>query len=877
MMDAAHNPAIRLRAARRFGLLGVLAAPFILAQPARTTDDVDFFEKKVRPVLVNRCHACHSAATKPAGGLRVDDRNGLLSGGDSGPAVVPGDPDASLLLSRVLHQNPKRRMPKEGDPLTKPEIEDVVTWIRNGAAWPAEPLPASYGKPKPNYERLKARHWSYQPIKRVQTPSVRQAAWAESDIDRFILAKLEEHNLAPVRDGDRQDLIRRLTFDLTGLPPAPDAISAFVRDTSKDAYARLVDRLLQSPRFGERWGRHWLDVARYGESTGPSRNIPYPHAWRYRDYVIDAVNRDVPFDRFLQEQIAGDLLPASTSKERDRLRIATGFLALGPKDVNQRFKERFVMDNTDEKIDTIARSALAMTVSCARCHDHKFDPIPATDYYALAGIFTSTEDRAGVRSKMGGAGLDYYDSKTLLILSDAPPVERNGRIAQLESEVAVAKKEWDEIRGTPEGLAIAPNGRPKHQPYRLKYERLQGELLFLTDPGSRGYGIHSVEEGKRPTDTAIRIRGEAERVGPVVPRGFLSAFAVDGALPVNPQQGGRLQLAQWLTNANNPLTPRVIVNRTWHHLFGQGIVSTVDNFGVNGDRPSHPELLDHLASDFIQNGWSVKKLVRKIVLSRAYRLSSAALPSHKNVDPANRLVWRHSPRRLQAEEVRDAMLFTAGTLQLDAPARSASSALRMVEMQDNGSESRAIHEIANQSVARSVYLPQLRGVIPSALQAFDPVTQTLVTGQRDATTVPGQALFLLNSGFVRKQALQLAERLLSENSAGTRGNIVRAYQVTLGRTPNTYEIVRAQKFLAQFESVYRTAIPREAVTPSPAPRVAAKEPQFPSFTLPADPDNVDRTDFVAIEEPVQPSTAKLAAWMGLVQALYASAEFRFVR
>ena len=460
-----------------------LAAPFAIGQSQSASADVQFFEKKVRPVLVNRCYACHSAATKPAGGLRVDDRNGLLNGGDSGPAVVPGDPEGSLLLARIRHENPKRRMPKEGDAVANAELDDIVTWIKNGVAWPAEQIPVSLGRPKANYEALKARHWAFKPLKRVPPPTVANRGWARTELDLFILAKLEQQKLAPVGDAARTDFIRRVTFDLTGLPPTPAEIDAFVKDRLADADERLVDRLLESPRFGERWGRHWLDVARYGESTGPSRNVPYPHAWRYRDYVIDAVNRDVPFDRFLQEQIAGDLLPANSAAERDRLRIATGFLALGPKDVNQRFKERFLMDNVDEKIDTVSRSVLALTVSCARCHDHKFDPIPVTDYYALAGIFTSTTDRAGVRSKMGGAGLDYYDTQALAVLSSVPPVERTDRIATLEAEAAAAKKEWDEIRGTPEGLAIGPNGRPKQQQFRLKYERLQAELLFLTDPG----------------------------------------------------------------------------------------------------------------------------------------------------------------------------------------------------------------------------------------------------------------------------------------------------------------------------------------------------------------------------------------------------------
>jgi hypothetical protein len=859
--------------------VALLTAPTAFAQAPSAADNVHFFETKVRPVLVTRCYACHSAATKPAGGLRVDDRNGLLQGGDSGPAVIPGDPDASLLLTRIRHTNPKRRMPKEGDPLTDAELKDLDAWINNGAAWPAEQLPASLGKSKASYERLRARHWAYQPLKQVPVPEVNNPSWARNEIDRFILAKLNQKKLSPVRDAGRRDLIRRLTFDLTGLPPAPAEIEAFVGDKHANAYERLVDQLLASPRFGERWGRHWLDVARYGESTGPSRNIPYPHAWRYRDYVIDAVNRDLRFDRFLQEQVAGDLLPAANAEERDRLRIATGFLALGPKDVNQRFKERFLMDNVDEKIDTISRSALGLTVSCARCHDHKFEPIPVTDYYALAGIFTSTEDRVGVLSKMGGAGLDYYDRKSLATLSSVPSVERTARIAQLEAEVAVAKKEWDEIRGTTEGLTIGPNGRPKQQAFRFKYERLQAELLFLTDPGSRGYGIHSVGESKRIADTAIRIRGEAERLGPVVPRGFPTTFAVPGAPIVDPAQSGRLQLAQWLTSSQNPLTPRVTANRVWQHLFGEGIVKTVDNFGVTGDRPSHPELLDYLASELIASEWSVKRLVRKIVLSRAYQLSSEATPSHKEIDPGNRWVWRHSPRRLDAEEVRDAMLFAAGTLQLQPPQASASRSLRMVEMQDTGPEARSIQEQANASLSRSVYLPLLRGVTPSALQAFDPVTQTLVTGHRDATTVPAQALFLLNSSFVRKQALSLARSLLKQQEIASPAKIKQAYRFALGRAPTTQELGRAHRFLADYQASYRNAPRKQALMPVVASAVVAKtsSSESPGFTLPVDPDNIDRTEHIAVEEVVEPESAKAAAWMSFVQALYASAEFRFVR
>ena len=648
----------------------------LLTGAAAKAQQAEFFETKVRPIFAAHCYACHSADTKPAGGLRVDDYAGLLRGGQSGPAVVPGDPDKSLLMQRVRHDNPKRRMPKEGDPLTAAEIADLTAWIKSGAPWPVENIDVKAAAYTATYKRIRAHHWAFQPVSGSKPPAVVKSAWPFDDVDRFILAKLEQKHMSPVADASRLTLIRRLTYDLTGLPPAPAEIEAFLSDRSSAAYARLVDRLLASPRFGERWGRHWLDVARYGESTGPSRNIPYPHAWRYRDYVIDAVNRDIPYDRFLQEQIAGDLLPAATPAERDRLLIATGFLALGPKDVNQRFEERFLMDNAAEQIDTLTRSTLALTVGCARCHDHNFNPIPTADYYRLAGIFTSTDDAVGVRSKMGGAGLDYYEPKMLVQLASFVPPEPNQETRQLEVAIATAKKEWEAIRDSREGLALGPDGKPRQQAYRVKWQSLQTKLLDLTDPGARGYAVHGLRESQHIGDTAIRVRGEAERRGPIVPRGFPTAFAVPDTPQIDPAHSGRLELAMWLTNPRNPLTPRVIVNRAWQHLFGQGIVSTMDNFGTTGDSPSHPELLDYLAAHFVEDGWSLKRLVRTLVLSHAYRLGEDAPEAWREIDPENRLLWRHAPRRLDTEEIRDSMLAAAGRLQFEPPAGSPAKDLK---------------------------------------------------------------------------------------------------------------------------------------------------------------------------------------------------------
>jgi hypothetical protein len=857
---------------------------------------VEFFEKKVRPILVDHCYHCHSADTKPAGGLRVDDRNGLLTGGNAGAAVVPGNPGKSLLVQRVTHKEQKKRMPLEGQYLTDEEVEIVTQWIKDGAAWPAVRLPASLGKPRPEYEKLRKEHWAWQPLAEPKVPAVKDTAWPKDNIDRFILARLEEKGLGPVGDADKLTALRRVTFDLTGLPPTPADIDNFLQDSSPTAFEKVVDRLLTSTQFGERWGRHWLDVARYGESTGPSRNVPYPYAWKYRDYVIDSVNADVPFDRFVREQIAGDLLAKDEEhklqseanlgffalagarrvllREQDRLLTATGFLALGVKDVNQRFKVRFVMDNVDEQIDAVTRSVLGLTVTCARCHDHKFDPVPQADYYALAGIFTSTDNCAGVRNKMGGGGLDYYDPAMLVKLGSNVTPPPSAQIEKLQAEVAEAKRAWDGIRGTPEGLKVAADGYPTQRPYRLKYEKLQADLLALTDPVARGFAAHGVRDAQVIADTEIRIRGEAEKLGPVVPRGFLTAFEVPGAAKINPQLSGRLELANWLVSPKNPLVARVAVNRVWQHLFGQGIVSTVDNFGTTGAPPSHPELLDYLAAKFIADGWSVKKLVRSIVLTRAYQLSPDATQAHLVADPSNKLVWRHSPRRMSAEEVRDSLLATSGVLDLKRPAASPVQQLKMVEMLDNGKEARAVSEKADVSKCRSVYLPLIRGVTPHALEAFDPVDQTLVTGNRDSTTVPAQSLFLLNSAFVRKQSLALAERLLKAKATSDAERISEAYRLALGRTPNKVEVARAKAFLDEYESAAREFYPDNlAPRPRPVKVAAPKKPDEP----PADPDQIDQTGEPVNEEYVRPGDAKSAAWLAFVQALFGSAEFRFVR
>ncbi len=522
---------------------------------------------------------------------------------------------------------------------------------------------------------------------------------------------------------------------------------------------------------------------------------------------------------------------------------------------------------------------MALTASCARCHDHKFDPIPQRDYYALAGIFTSTADYAGVRSLMGGAGLAYYDPKHLLLLSTAPkPNQDSEDLKHLDAEIEANRLAIEALQNSKPVLDQAT--KEKIASLSRTGERLREEKLELEDPATLGYGVHGVIESK-PSDTSIRVRGVEERHGPDAPRGFLTAFDVPGAKPVNPQQSGRLELAAWITSPQNPLTARVAVNRIWAHLFGQGIVTSVDNFGAKGDQPSNPELLDYLAVDFIANGWSQRKVIREIVLSHAYRLSANSDSRGSEIDPANRLIWRHSPRRLEAEELRDAVLLASGQLDERKPIGSAAMKLRMVEMGDSGPVAKSIYDDADRCSYRSIYLPAVRGITPRSLAAFDPAPQSLVTGQRNVTTVPTQALFLLNSHFVRKQAE--AEAVVLINASQDAEERIRiAYVRTLNRDPNATEIVQARQFLDQFREEW--AKQQTTIASEHPPEVSAPdylEPETVDGDNSKPPfeygDMLEQNHLTFNDQVIHPATVDEAALATFVQALFASAEFQYVR
>lgn len=728
-----------------------------------------FFEKKIRPVLVQHCYECHSAgAKKIQGGLTLDTREGLLRGGESGPAVVPGKPGQSLLIQALKYESfempPQRQLP-EG------VVADFVKWVQQGAADPREGKVVAKAADSPaaepagiHVEEGKS-FWSFQPIAHPQPPKVKQAEWSRTEIDRFVLASLEQHRLTPRPTADARTLIRRLSFDLTGLPPTPEEVEEFTKAHAvrpQPAVEKLVDRLLSSPQFGERWGRHWLDVARYGESNGNVRNSTFPHAWRYRDYLIAAFNADKPYDRFLTEQIAGDLLPADSPEERNANLVATGFLAIGSKP-NAQGNPNFQMDIVADQIETVTTAALALTVACARCHDHKYDPIPARDYYALAGIFTSSETLYGAAgNNMGGA-----PPTDLHVLAAA-----DGSVASPLPEPAPQQAGGKKKKGN-------NNARGRAAP---KYPAGTPVAMGMRDRAA-------------PADCRINLKGEARQLGAAVPRGFVQVCSIGETPTLDPEHSGRLELAQWITDPQHPLTARVMVNRIWHHLFGQGIVRTPDNFGLHGERPTHPELLDYLATKFVADGWSIKKMIRSIVLSRTYQTSSELDAASFQADPDNLYLWRHNRRRLDAESFRDSVLAVSGDLDRSPGAGSVLNRLGEALIQDRLTPDK-IHEPSNR---RSIYLCILRNGEPEELTVFDLADPSLVVGARNVTTVPAQGLFLMNSPFMVKQSERFAERVLSmQNAEATLTDAERlqwAYELALQRKPTAAEVQRAEAFL----------------------------------------------------------------------------------
>jgi len=886
---------------------GLLACPNLRAADPQA---IEFFEKKIRTVLIDHCQKCHSAdaekTNKLKGGLLLDSREGILAGGDSGMAVVTGKPKLSRLIQSLKHDT-DLKMPPKGK-LPDAVIADFEKWVEMGAPDPRTRtvLRKTMGMSVEEGRKL----WAYRQPMMPPEPNIADKSWPLDPLDRFILAALEAKKRQPAADADREVLIRRIYFDLIGLPPTILEIDAFVADRSPKAYETVVDRLLASPEFGERWGRHWLDVARFGESF-TLRGLVMKEAWRYRDYVIESFNSDVPFDRFIREQIAGDLLPATTTAERQRNMIATTYLALGNSNLEEQDKKQLRMDVVDEQLDAITKGFLGQTVTCARCHDHKFDPIPTRDYYALAGILRNAKtletanvskwiempiavtpaeeanfkqhdvavaalqlqiQREKVKSpsavatakgaipvksiigivvddaaakKVGewqlsthsgtyiGAGYlhDQDKDKGEKTLTFQPELPANGRYeirlaysegtnradavpvtvfsADGEKTIAVNMKKLPPIDGRFVSLGtykfekagqsfviVSNEGTKGHvTPDAVTFisaevvetkipatgnalAQLEAKLKQLQNSGPKRAMTMTVIEEATIEDAKVHVRGSVHTLGDVAPRGFLQVATYGEPPTIGKSQSGRKELADWLAAKSNPLTARVIVNRTWHWLFGSGIVRTVDNFGTTGEAPSHPELLDRLALDFMAEGWSIKKLVRRIVLSRTYRQSS----TKTDADTENLTFGRAKRRRLDAECIRDAMLQIGGTLDRKRGGISFPATLA------------ADYSYKNEDMRRSVYSPVFRNALPELLELFDFADPSIVTGRRNISTVAPQALFMLNHPFAIERAKEAAERFrVVEGSIEQKITI--AYRTILGRRPTDGESRIAVEYL----------------------------------------------------------------------------------
>lgn len=849
---------------------------FILIASLLYADQAEHFELKVRPILANRCFGCHSTA--PLGGLTMTSRNGLLKGGKTGPAVVPGNINESLLVQTIEHTHEKLKMPMGGSKIPDAEIAVLKQWIKDGAFWP-ETKPTTPTGPAYVITAQQRKFWSFQPVVKPALPRLKDNTWVRGGIDHFIAAKLEEKSLKPNPAANKKDLIRRAYLDLIGLPPTFDQVQAFEEDKSPNAFAKVVDGLLASPHYGERWGRYWLDVARYADDRLDSDvELPYPNSFRYRDWVVDAFNKDLPYNHFVKAQIAGDLIEPQNG-------VGLGFYGLSP-------------ELTDDRVDVTTRGFLALTGACSQCHDHKFDPIPTKDFYALQGVFSSTkraeyelapaaevkawkdQDKKiqavkqrieaflhqqammvaealasdspryirAARQVLSGGKPEGLDQETLdrwvRYLKTGPKDNKylhgsqneNFDLSKFRQEALAVLKERKEVDEKNLQSKATNDPDTKSTTYALPTERffLWRDLFFSDFYGrefkqeedgilyygpNRGYfttdgtverwleGIskkyladmraelkdlhaalppqyayaHAIKDNATAVNERIQIGGQPERLGDEAPRAFLSILSKGDPKPFT-KGSGRLELAEAIADPANPLTARVFVNRIWQHHFGEGLVKTVSNFGLMGDRPSHPELLDYLASEFVDNGWSIKKLHRQILLSATYQSSSAHNEAAFAVDPANRLLWRMNRQRLDAESMRDTLLAATGELD------------RKI-----GGKPVLLNEPANHR--RSLYGYVSRRKLDGTLALFDFPNPNLSAEQRITTASPLQQLFFLNSEFLEARAQALVERLKPIRKEAER--LREAYRVLYSREATPKEVELGLAFLNSSKDAWR--------------------------------------------------------------------------
>jgi hypothetical protein len=839
--------------------------------------------------------------------------------------LVAGKPEQSLIMEALRHEGaampPDRKLPAA-------VIEQFSEWIARGAPSPAVLLPdaadntadnAAGPGPRRGMSVDQARRfWSFQAVRAAVPSEVRDRAWPLGSLDRHVLAAMEEAGLTPAPSAEPRVLARRLHFDLLGLPPSPEEVDEFLGACAADdfgaataavAVERMVERLLASPRFGERWGRHWLDVARYADSNGRDRNVYFYHAHRYRDYVIAALNADVAYDRFVREQIAGDLLPAASAEEADRQRIATGFLALGGKAFEEAKPELFRMDVIDEQMDTMGRAILGLSIGCARCHDHKFDPLPTADYYALAGIFRSSQPLYGCGPKgikanahshtelfavgpfaaeRGPAGLAYLAELQRLTL-----VQNTARSDRYRVVRQVAAKRQE---AAPAAEITELEQRIKDWDVTVKAAEAALQAAFDAPPPQPAWAM-GCRERPAMEDCRIHVRGEITNLGPVVARGvprvLAQVFASDGnATDIGVLNGssvpaensvpagasGRKELAEWLSSPRNPLTPRVQVNRVWLKVFGGGLVATPDDFGATGAAPSHPELLSDLARQFIDRGWSTKSLIRELLLSQTYR--QAAVSDTGAADPDNKWLARMRPRRLEAESFRDTIKFVAGTLDQQPPPGEAEFLAKHNPYRED--EYRTFkplfepHDIEHDR--RSIYLPVIRGVLPPVLALFDFASPERTVAVRDESTVPAQALFLLNNPWMEKQARAAARRLLADSTLpDDDARIEAAYRWALGRLPRPTERARAAAFVASASAVDTSPAAGRSVEQSGGSQAGGSQAGgSQAGGSQAGGSQAGGSQAGGSQAVGSQAEGSEERWTGFWQALMASAEFRIV-
>lgn len=849
--------------------VGLMLAPAL----ALAQDAAEHFEMKVRPVLAKNCFGCHTGSAM--GGLRMDSREALLKGGKSGAAVVVGKPEESLLVRVIDHSHDRLKMPPSGK-LADADIALVRDWVKDGLTFPAKAVKAV---PEGELTPEQRSFWSFQPVKKVAPPVVHDAKWVRNEIDRFVLARLEKEAVQPARAADRRTLLRRASYDLTGLPPTIAEIQAFEADRSPKAWEKVVDRLLASPRYGERWGRYWLDVARYADDKlNSTEDEPYPNSFRYRNWVIDAFNHDMPYKDFVKAQIAGDLMPGK------EFAAGTGFFALSP-------------EMQDERVDALTRGFLGLTVACAQCHDHKFDPIPTKDFYSLQGILNSSElhelplaqddvvEKWKAQKKEMGIVekrvKDFYDNQSRILGEIlASQISRYlmatqgvGDAAALDSETLERWKKYlaserlyhpflDRFRllvkaKAPEGemweearkfelhvlavheekkrvedknrvlLGVDPTrndlsqtqleamDRDKTVLWRDLFERSISDSggAFRYGNGVVYYGKGTIErflsgtwktyleeqkkleadmkkampeqypflqtlhDKDKPAEQKVWIRGDRNNLGDVAPRRFLAILS--GKTRAEFQKGsGRLELADAIVNDQNPLTARVIVNRVWQNHFGRGIVNTPSNFGQLGERPSHPELLDYLAAEFMENGWSLKKLHKRILMSATYGLSTEAVVANQSKDPDNHLFWRANRRRVDAETLRDSLLLASGELDLEPAGKAL-----------------PLDDAKNQK--RTVYGFISRRKVDGTLALFDFPNPQATSESRMSTLVPPQRLYLMNSPFMEQRAQALVKRW----NGTAEQRVKQAYNLVYGREPDAEELKLGVEFLSASDAL----------------------------------------------------------------------------